>query len=53
MSWKKVFKDKILAPVVIGTIIITIGAFFDIKELSWMGIGVALVGSYFLFRGRD
>ena len=49
---KNLFKNKILAPVVIGTIIMTIGAFFNIQELSWIGIGVALVGSYFLFTGN-
>ena len=49
---KNLFKNKILAPVVIGIIIITIGAFFEIRVLFWLGIGVALVGSYFLFTGN-
>ena len=53
VGWKKVFKDKVLAPLVIGAIMMTIGQVFEIQEIFWSGIGVAFVGWYFVFRGRD
>jgi len=52
-SWKNLFKNKILASLTIGTIIILIGSLFHIQELIWIGVGTTIPGWYFIFRGND
>ena len=50
LNMKKMFTDKVLAPLVIGAVIGGVGYIFEYDPLMWIGSGIMGFGFFVMLR---